>query len=343
MPTLQDVAKLAGVSIATVSKVLSNTPYFTEETRDKVMRAVNELGYTPNLAARALSSGKTHIIGVVFPYIYDAIFADPLVLQILEGIEAACSGIGYNLLLSTPRLTAQGPDANFLQLVRSGYLDGMIAIDNVPLASVAAVSTERGIPTTVIGYASSRYYVRSDDYDGGRQLVRYVTGLGHRDIGIITVPDNMNYAVNERLRGVREGLNEVGITFDKRRVFFGDYSIPSGMLACQQLLEAYPDVTAILCMNDRMAIGAIQHLTAVGRHVPEDITVTGYDDIALASMFVPPLSTINQQASALGEIATRMLFDILDGRTPEPVIVPVELMVRSSSGRVRSHQPHKPD
>lgn len=332
MPTLQDVAKYAGVSIATVSKVLSNTPYFTEETRDKVMRAVEALGYTPNLAARALSSGKTHIIAVVFPYIYDAIFTDPLVMQILEGIEAVCNGSGYNLLLSTPRLTAQGPDANFIQLVRSGYLDGLIAIDNVPLASVAAVSAERGIPTTVIGYVPAQYYVRSDDHDGGKQLVHHVTSLGHREIGLITVPDNMNFAVNERLLGVREGLAEAGIPFDPKRIFLGDYSSTSGALACQKLLDAYPQVTAIICMNDRMAIGAIQHLTSVGRRVPDDVTVVGYDDIALSSVFTPQLTTISQQASALGEIATRMLFDILGGQTPEPVVIPVELMIRGSSG-----------
>ncbi|MBN8618508.1 MAG: LacI family DNA-binding transcriptional regulator, partial [Anaerolineae bacterium] len=108
MPTLQDVAQKAGVSTATVSKVLSNTPYVSETTRLKVMEAVNELGYTPNLAARGLSSGKTHIIAVVFPYMYEAFFTDPLVLLILQGIEGECTQRGYNILLSTPRLRANG-------------------------------------------------------------------------------------------------------------------------------------------------------------------------------------------------------------------------------------------
>src|SRR5690606_4338433 len=151
MPTLQDVAKRAGVSTATVSKVLSNTPYFTEETRLKVMAAVDELGYLPHLGARALSMGKTHIVAVVFPYIYDAIFKDPLVMQILEGIESESTQRGYNLLLSTPRLSKDGPDLHFQQMIRSGYLDGMIAIDNVPLASVAKSAYDRKIPHVVIG------------------------------------------------------------------------------------------------------------------------------------------------------------------------------------------------
>src|SRR5688500_16069914 len=151
MPTLQDVAQKAGVSVATVSKVLSNRPYFTEETRDKVMLAVRELGYTPNFAARALSTGRTGIIGVVFPYIFDAIFKDPLTMQILEGIESECKLRNYNLLLSTPHLTEEGTDDNYRQLVHSGYMDGIIALDNVPKASVVTPIDQTRTPVIAIG------------------------------------------------------------------------------------------------------------------------------------------------------------------------------------------------
>ncbi|MEO0564175.1 MAG: LacI family DNA-binding transcriptional regulator, partial [Chloroflexota bacterium] len=136
MPTLTEVAKRAGVSTATVSKVLSNTPYFTEETRQKVMQAVEEIGYIPNLAARALSTGKTHIIGVVFPYIFDTVFTDPLVMEILQGIETVCREQGCSVLLSTPRIDDGEVENSYVQLIRSGYLDGIIALDNVPVASV---------------------------------------------------------------------------------------------------------------------------------------------------------------------------------------------------------------
>jgi LacI family transcriptional regulator len=125
MPKLQDVARRAGVSIATVSKVLSNTPYFSTETREKVLEAVKELGYRPHFAGRALSTGKTHIVGVVFPYIYDSILKDPLVLAIIEGIEDELNQQGYNLLLHTPRLTSESVDESYTELLRSGYLDGM--------------------------------------------------------------------------------------------------------------------------------------------------------------------------------------------------------------------------
>ncbi len=322
---------MAGVSTATVSKVLSNTPYFSDAAREKVMQAVEALGYTPNLAARALSSGKTHIVGVVFPYIYDAIFKDPLVMQIIEGIEAECSARGYNLLLSTPRLSDDGPDANFRQLIRSGYMDGMIAIDNVPLTSVAAAATQHNIPTVVIGYAQADYAVRGDDEAGGRQLMQHILGLGHRNIGMITVPGHLNHALAARLRGVDQALAAANITLEPTRTAFSDYSTSSGAAAVEQLITTHPDITAIVCMNDRTAIGAMQRLQAMGRRVPEDVSVVGYDNISIAAVMSPPLTTIDQQASALGQHAAQMLFEVLDGKTPESLVLPVQLVQRRSS------------
>lgn len=332
MPTLQDVAKRAGVSIATVSKVLSNTPYFTDETREKVMRAVKELGYTPHLAARALSSGKTRIVGVAFPYIYDAIFKDPLAMQILEGIEAACSAGGYNLLLSAPRLTTEGPDEQYQQLVRSGYIDGMIAIDNVPLASVAKVAAERGIPTVVIGYAPAQFSVRGDDFAGGQMLADHLLALGHRSFGVITVPDAMNYAIEARMKGVRDRLARSDIALTDEQIAYGDFSSAGGASAVLSLIERLPALTAIICLNDRMAIGAMQALKQRGYRVPQDISVVGYDNIGLSALFTPRLTTIDQKASALGYTATQLLFDILNGQVPAPVVMPVELLIRDSSG-----------
>lgn len=331
MPTLQDVAKRAGVSIATVSKVLSNTPYFTEETRDRVMLAVRELGYMPNLAARALSSGKTHIIAVVFPYVYDAIFKDPLVMQVLEGIESVTSERGYNILLSTPRLTSDGPDDNYQQLIHSGYIEGLIAIDNVPLASVGKTAIERSIPSVVLGYAPARYSVRSDDHSGGEQLVRHVVDLGHQRVGVISVPETMNYAINERMSGVRAALGAANIDLHDRDTAYSDFSSEGGYHACAELNVRERGMTAIICLNDRAAFGAIQYLKEQGMRVPEDVSVVGYDNIAASSIFTPHLTTIDQKASAQGQYATQMLFDILNGQSPDPVVVPVELITRSST------------
>lgn len=331
MPTLQDVAQRAGVSTATVSKVLSNTPYFTDETREKVMKAVRELGYIPNLAARALSSGKTHIITVVFPYIYDTIFKDPLAMNIIEGIEAVCNEAGYNLLLSAPRLTAEGPDENYHKLVRSGYIDGLIAIDNVPSVSVAAVARQYEIPTVVIGHHDAEFFVRSDERSGGEQVMRHVIELGHRQLGVIAVPQNMNFAVNERVIGLRGVMEQSGLNFDTIPLVHGNFSATSGAAATAELIAQYPDITAVICLNDRMALGAVQKLRELGRRVPEDVSVTGYDNIAIGRLASPTLTTVDQKSTLLGWNAARMILDLLNGMSPEPMVLPVELVTREST------------
>jgi LacI family transcriptional regulator len=331
MPTLQDVAHRAGVSTATVSKVLSNTPYFTDQTRAKVMQAVEELGYVPHLAARALSKGKTRIIAVVFPYLYDTLFSDPLVLRILEGIESETSRQGYNILLSTPRLNARGPDSHYKQLIQSGYIDGVIALDNVPFASVLDPVRKRGIPAVAIGYYGTDFRVVSDDVSGGFQLMTHVLGLGHRRVGIITVPFNIHYSIQHRIAGLRAGAEAVGVDFDAFPQVDGDFSTDSGEAGAAKLLDAHPDLTAIISLNDRMAMGAILAVRNRGREVPRDVTIVGYDDIPIAATISPPLTTIDQQAPELGRSAMRMLLDVFGNHSPELVKMPTRLIVRQSS------------
>jgi DNA-binding LacI/PurR family transcriptional regulator len=331
MPTLEDVARRAGVSTATVSKVLSNTRYFTEGTRQKVMEAVEELGYVPNLAARALAAGKTSIIAVVFPYVYDGIFADPHILHQLEGIESECTQRGYNILLCTPRVTPQGVDDHYLRLIRSGYIDGIIALDNVPFTSVLEPVHEKGIPAVSTGYHPTEHYLRTNDYSGGFQIMEYVLDQGHRAISIIGVPNDLNFGANHRMDGMREAAKTSGVDFDLLPVAEGDFSIASGATCAAHLLSKFPDTTALICLNDRMAMGAIQQARRFGREVPRNITIVGYDDIPMAAVFDPPITTIASNAPALGREACRMLFEILNGRSPESAIFPVELTVRESS------------
>lgn len=331
MPTLEDVARKAGVSTATVSKVLSNTPYFTEATRAKVMRAVEETGYMPNLAARALAAGKTCIVGVVFPWVYDGIFSDPHVLHILEGIEPECSKNGYNILLITPRLTINGVDEHYLQLIRSGYIDGIIALDNVPFASVLEPIHKKGIPVVNMGYHATRYYVRSDDYTGGYQLLEHLVELGHSQIGIIDVQPKLNFSTDQRVSGIRAAAEALGVNFATLPIARGDFSVASGEKCAAELLSLHPEVTALICLNDRMALGAIQQARRMGRRVPQTLSVVGFDDIPMAAASDPSLTTIRSDAPRMGREATRILFDVLNGQTPDPVICPVQLMKRQSS------------
>lgn len=331
MPTLADVAAHAGVSIATVSKVLSNTPYFSEETKKRVLASVEAVGYIPNLAARALSSGKTGIIGVVFPRVFDTVFTDPFVQHVLEGVEAACNDSGHNLLLSTPSVRGNITDERYEQLLKSGYVEGLIALDNVPKASVVQPALEYDIPVVSIGYGPNDAYIRSDERGGAASVMQHVLEMGHRHIGLISVTDGLNYAVEPRVDGWRAAATTHDIDFDSLPICHGDFSTASGAMCAANLLRQNPNLTAIVCINDRMALGAIQHLRKQGLHIPSDISVVGYDDIPIAQFADPPLTTVNQHAPALGRRATEMLLSLLDNKHPEPEILPTELVVRQSS------------
>ena len=329
MPTLQDVAKRAGVSAATVSKVLSNTPYFSEATRDKVMTAVKELGYRPNLAARALSSGKTNIIAVVFPFIYDTIFKDPLVMRLLEGIEAICTEQDYNILLSTPRLVNNQPDEHFKRLIQSGYIEGLIAIDNIPAVSFATLSEAANIPTVVLGHHEGAYHVQSDNFSGGKMLMEYILNQGHRRMGLISARPETNLAIQERVAGMKEAYQEAGIGFEIPLIE-SDFSSEGGAKSARSLLQAHPDLTAIIGLNDRMAIGAMNAIQQMGKRVPGDISVVGYDDIPIAATTRPGLTTINQKPVELGRVAAELLLKRLNGEEPSNVVISPALVIRGS-------------
>lgn len=334
MPTLQDVAKKAGVSTATVSKVLSNTPYVSDATKAKVLEAVEALGYRPNLAARALSSGKTHIIAVVFPYIYDAIFKDPLVMAILEGVEAVCNEQHYNILLSTPRVHENLPDEHYHQLLQSGYIEGLIAIDNIEAVSFAAAAEQMNIPTVVLGHHTGSFKVQSDNLLGGKLLMQAVIEAGHEAIGLISVLLEMNIAIGERVAGMMEALQDAGMSQDLP-VVLSDFSTRGGAEAAQKLLAYYPDLTAIVCVNDRMAIGALNQMKQIGKVVPDEISVVGYDNISMATSTQPRLTTIDQKPVELGRAAAELLFMRLNGKKPSIVIVEPELVLRESLGKRR--------
>lgn len=313
MATLREVAKLASVSTATVSKVLSNTPYVSEETRARVLQAINALNYVPNLAARALSHGRTYNIGVIFPYHYDHLFADPLMLTVLEGVENICTREGYNILLSTPRSPITESE-QYQRLVRSGYLDGVIMFETLPGNSASTLIAPYDYPDVTIGGHTppgTTNAVQLDDFGGAKALADYILGLGHRRVGIVGIEAAALIAADERMAGYRAAFAEVEVDFALVPRVVGKFSIESGYQAAHELLERAPDLTAIICLNDRMAMGAIQCVWARGLRVPEDISVAGFDDIPGAAYFAPPLTTVRQPAKAMGEKAAEILFEAI--------------------------------
>lgn len=333
MVTIRDVAKRASVSVSTASRILSNSTKekFAEATQLKVLRASMELGYRPNFAARALVSGKTRIVAAVFPRIYDTPFTALASLQILSGIEAYCSQNGYHLLLSSPQIIDGQVDQRFLNLLAGGYPDGIIVDSHFDIEPIMMALRRFNLPTVVLGYYPHSYYLRSDNYLGGRLLMQHILDLGHRHIGIIGLPDGTSVAADERLRGIREACKEYGLDDAALPRVNGTFSADSGAAAAVALLRDHPNLTALIALNDRMAMGVLRQLQEMGYRVPDQISVAGYDDLPQTRDSNPPLTTINQQLADWGALAMNMLLTLFDDREPEPLILPPHLVIRKST------------
>lgn len=341
MPTLKEVASKAGVSTATVSKVLSHTPYVSEETRRRVLQAIDELGYVPNLAARALSKGRTYIVGVIFPYNYDHLFSDPFIVRMVEGIEVICSERGYNVLISTPRAPVSESE-QFQRLVRSGYLDGAISIETLPGKPASELLEESGYVWVAIGYHSGSgtlNTIHPDDRAGARAAATYLLSLGHRHIGVIAAEKSTLVAAEIRVAGYSSAFADLALDFEAMPRINASYSMESGYDAAGRLLGKSPRPTAFLCLNDRMAMGAIQRIRAEGLRVPEEISVVGFDDIPGAAFFDPPLTTVRQPAYEMGKKAAQMLFKKMEAKLVdrygsrhdfEAIVFPTELIIRGT-------------
>ncbi len=343
MVTLKDVAQHAQVSVSTASRILSNSPKekFTEATQLKVLRASVELGYRPNFAARALASGKSKIIAAVFPRVYDSPFTALASLQILSGIESFCSQNGYHVLISSPSIVTGSIDSSFTDLLASGYPDGIILDGHFNIDPIMKILRDMALPTVILGDYPHPYYLRSDNFLGGNLLMQHVLKLGHRAIGLIGLADGISPAADQRLQGMAAALHDAGLDYATMPRVDGTFSTDSGTIAAGQLMSANPHLTALIALNDRMAIGAIRQLQTMKYCVPDEVTVVGYDDLPQSRDSHPPLTTINQHLSEWGSLTMNMLLELLEGQEPAPVVLSPRLIVRKSSAPVYVAQPSK--
>lgn len=338
MATIDEVAERAGVARGTVSKVLSGTYYVSAQTRAKVERAAAELGYRPNLAARALSKGRTFVVGLLIPYDPDQLFADPHLLDIIRGVEAAANQRDYNVLLSTAH-RPNDPASAYSRVLRSNYVDGLIVHEGADMAVIDAQLRQQPSPWVVSGYSapgSDGHCVHADDATISAALAEHLLSLGHRQIAIISSAQRPR-AFDERLRGFQAALARHGRPFDLGQLAFGDMSVASGYAAAATLLgpaiDAADRPTALWALNDRMALGALQWAHEHGLRVPADLSIAGFDDISAATLSQPPLTTVRLPSYREGQEAISLLFQLLDG-TPAPreVLVPTDVIIRSSTG-----------
>lgn len=330
MVTIKDVAKRAGVSVTTVSRVLNNSPHpISPETRQRVLEAVAELGFCPNAAARSLQLNETKTIGLMLPDI-----ANPYYPGIVRGIEDVAHEEGYTIILcNTDR--SRERTLRYLRVLREKRVDGIIFTGGgvVEDASHDRFFRREEIATVVIGRHSAEFpSVQINNVEAARIAVGHLLSRGHRCIACIAGP-NTSTTVRDRLDGYRKALAEAGIEYNSALVVTGDFSPAGGYQAVQRLLGlADLRVTAIFAHNDLMAIGALKALTDNGLAVPQDVALVGFDDIPLASYVLPRLTTVAVPVYDLGVTAMRLLKDLLAGRTvPAVTTLSIELVVRESA------------
>ncbi|CBV43087.1 LacI family DNA-binding transcriptional regulator [Halomonas elongata] len=331
MTNIRKVAELADVSVATVSRTLKTPDIVSPETRDRVLAAVEQAGYRPNMMAVQFRSQRTRNLVVLVPTIANTFFA-----RVIGGIQEAAQRRGYGILLCNT-LGDERTEQAYAGMVSTRQADGLIQLraydpftslngeSRPPMVNACEVLDEAPCPT-----------VKLDNRAAARTVTEHLLSLGHRRIGMIKGPRN-SPLTRDRLLGFQDALAAAGLTPDKSLWCPGDFTPPSGHRAAGDLLARTDPPTAIFCENDEMAMGAMRRIREAGLRVPEDISVAGFDDIAFASFCDPSLTTIAQPAEEFGHEAVSLLLDIIDdrdGAADRHRIMPFELVVRESTGRV---------
>jgi LacI family transcriptional regulator len=332
MVTIRDVARAAGVSIATASRAINDSELVAGATRTRVRDVAAQLCYSPHGAARSLITSRTHTIGILLPDLYGEFFS-----EMIRGIDQTAQREGFHCLLASARHT--GPLLESALRSMRGRVDGLILMSPEFTGELSRRTLPEGFPVVLVHCPPSELHFDSllvANDEGARAMVRHLAGLGHQRIAIIRGAEG-NFDAAERLRGYREALAEYGLPALGAREAGGDFSEESGANAVRALL-ALPVAerpTAIFAANDCMAIGALSALRAAGLRVPEDMALGGFDDIPMARFMTPALTSVHVDISALGASAAARLLDLLQGRAgPAPYreTFATTLVVRESCG-----------
>ncbi|MFJ9845291.1 LacI family DNA-binding transcriptional regulator [Kitasatospora sp. NPDC101155] len=327
-PVMADVAKLAGVSHQTVSRVLNGAPHVRPDTRDRVLAAIRELDYRPNSAARALVTRRSQTLGVVS---FDSTLYGPA--SMLEGIERAARSAGYFVSVTSLRSLDGRSVQEAVDRLRDQGVEGVVVIAPQTSAVSAVARLSSSVPVVAVGSGNQTQVpmVSVGNREGAGEATGHLLDLGHRTVHHLAGPSNWLES-QDREEGWRLTLQAAGAPVpDVER---GDWSARSGYQAGLRIAQL-PDVTAVFCANDHMALGLLRALHEAGRAVPEEISVVGFDDIPEAAYFIPPLTTVRQDFGELGRRALELLVGELEGGakpSPTHVRIPPELVLRRSVG-----------
>jgi LacI family transcriptional regulator len=326
--TIRDIAERAGVSINTVSRALNNKPDISEETRRKILKIAQELGYVKNATASSLRSKQTNIVGVII-----ADSANPFYAEVLKGIEAASRKYGYQIMLmNTERIYENEEKA--IEVLLQRRVDGLLITPVQDKSDDIRALIERKVPFVIVGRHFEELEVdeiHSDEVKGGYLATRHLIERGRKNIIMIS-GYLFKSAAYMRLEGYRKALKEYGIPFSEKMIIETDIDIESGYRAMREAIEKGLEFDAVFCYNDLLAFGAIKALKECGYRIPEDVAVVGYDDIVYSSFVCPSLTTVRIKKFEMGFEAFRMLLQRLKGRRKrrKRVILDVELVVRES-------------
>ena len=338
--TINDVARKARVSIKTVSRVLNGEPNVRDDTRSRVQSAIDALNYKPNQSARSLASSRSNIIGLVYddPAAY-AIPSAGYVINMQQGLLRTCGTMHFDLLLHPCNYREPDAGKKLAGMIEHANPDGLVL--TAPLSNMQQIVRairDTGTPMVRVSPGSrvrNSSTVSTNDREGARDMTRYLASLGHERIAFIT-GHPQHAAVQDRLPGYAEGLQLSGLPKPGKLVVAGDNSIGSGERAAHQLLTRKRPPTAIFAANDDMAAGAMRAAYQLGMSIPDDVSIAGFDDIALARQIYPSLTTVRQPLVAMAEQAAVMLVHELQSgdKRPQHAVLPGEIIVRDSTGRI---------
>jgi DNA-binding LacI/PurR family transcriptional regulator len=331
--TLEEVAHLAGVSRATVSRVVNGSPKVSVDIRTDVQAAIEQLGYVPNRAARSLVTRRSDSIAVVITEPTGRLFSDPFFPRLLRGISSELAARDRQLILLMPDTTAdENRTADYLT---AGHVDGALLVSLHERDPLPARLGAAGIPIVLVGRPPKGVrasYVDVDNRQGAQSAVAHLITGGRRVIATIAGPRDMA-AGADRLNGYRDALGDASIDADPTLETIGDFTQESGQLAMTRLLATRPDIDAVFAASDLMAAGALSALAAAGRRVPGDVAVIGFDDSPVALSTAPQLTSVRQPIEAMGREVARLLVDAVEAAdlVPRRVILATELIRRASS------------
>lgn len=334
MATLGDVARHAGVSAASVSRVFNHPAKVHEEMRERVMRSVEALSYFPDGAARALASRHSRTIGNVVPTLGIGIFAAGV-----GAMQRRLEEFGYQLLVAASDYDDAKEALQVRALIERG-VEGIALVGHRHTPEVYRLLRARKLPyvnTYQFDRRNSHPCVGVDNRNGSLGLTRHLIEQGHRAFGIITAPATLNDRIAARLQGVLDGLAEYGISMPPQGIVEVAQTIPEGRAATRRLLSDHADLTAICCTTDTLAIGALFECRALGIKVPEHVSIAGFSDLEIVAHLDPPLTTVHIPADRIGSRIADFLLDRIHGRRgPRKIELEASLIIRQSTGPARS-------